>query len=126
MLFRVLEINIFADSKYLLLSIKVGNKINIPAAKIGSHGTCPKLVQSHESASCQIEDLTKFHMVKGIDNAFDHMELCLVLQAEVILSEIGVYITDINFTAEFLGSNFLLTTFSTVGKLDFQVANRKK
>ena len=27
----------------------------------------------------QIYDQTKFHMVKGIDNAFDHMELCFVL-----------------------------------------------
>ena len=28
---------------------------------------------------CQIYDQTKFHMVKGIDNAFDHMEMCFVL-----------------------------------------------
>ena len=28
---------------------------------------------------CQIYDQTKSNMVKGIDNAFDHMELCLVL-----------------------------------------------
>ena len=27
-------------------------------------------------------DQTQFHMVKGIDNAFDHMELCFVLVAE--------------------------------------------
>ena len=28
---------------------------------------------------CQVNDQTKFHMVKGIDNAFDHMELCFVI-----------------------------------------------
>ena len=28
---------------------------------------------------CQISDQTQFHMVKGIDNAFDHMEMCFVL-----------------------------------------------
>ena len=50
------------------------------------------------------------------------MELCLVLQAEVILGETGFYITEINFTAEFLGSNFSLPTFSTGSKFDFQVA----
>ena len=27
----------------------------------------------------QINDKTQFHMVKGIDNAFDHMEMCFVL-----------------------------------------------
>ena len=27
-------------------------------------------------------DQTQFHMVKGIDNAFDHMELCFVLSGE--------------------------------------------
>ena len=32
---------------------------------------------------CQIYDQTQFHMVKGIDNAFDHMELCFALSAEV-------------------------------------------
>ena len=36
------------------------------------------------TGSCQILDLTKFHMVKDIDNAFAHMELCLVSQAEVL------------------------------------------
>ena len=30
----------------------------------------------------QIYDKTQFHMVKLIDNAFDHSELCLVLSAE--------------------------------------------
>ena len=27
-------------------------------------------------------DQTQFHMVKGIDNAFGHMQLCFVLSAE--------------------------------------------
>ena len=30
---------------------------------------------------CQIYDETNFHKVKGIDNAFDRMELCFVLYA---------------------------------------------
>ena len=38
---------------------------------------------SIQPGSCQISDHTKFHMVKGIDNAFDHMELCLILQEAV-------------------------------------------
>ena len=29
----------------------------------------------------RFKTLTKSHLVKGIDNAFDHIELCLVLQA---------------------------------------------
>ena len=36
---------------------------------------CNSSVTTH----CQIYDQTKFHMVKGIHNAFDHMELCFVL-----------------------------------------------
>ena len=60
-------------------------------------------------------------MVKGIDNAFDHMELYLVLQAEVILREIGFYISKINSTVEFLGGNVLLPTFLTDGNLSFQM-----
>ena len=31
---------------------------------------------------CQSYDQTKFHQVKGIDNAFDLKELCVVLQAK--------------------------------------------
>ena len=27
---------------------------------------------------CQVNDQTKFHMVKGIDNAFDLMEFCVL------------------------------------------------
>ena len=31
-------------------------------------------------SSCEIYDKTKFHVVKGIDNAFELMKLCLVLE----------------------------------------------
>ena len=62
-------------------------------------------------------------MAEGIDNAFDHTELCLVLQVKVVLSEIGFIFTEIHFTIELSGINFLLHTFSTDGKWDFQVAS---
>ena len=72
-----------------------------------------------KSDRCQIEDYTKFYMVKGTDNAFDHTELCLVLQ-EVILRKISFYISEINSTEDFW-SNVLLPTFSTDGNLGFQM-----
>ena len=63
-------------------------------------------------------------MVKGIDNAFDYMELCLVLQAvKYFLREIGFYFPEIILTTEFPGSNFLLPTLSIGSKWDFQVAD---
>ena len=72
----VLEINFFWGSKYLLPGIKGSSKTNIPSSK---HWWpyYNNLVTIH----WQINDQTKFHMVKGIDNAFDHMELCFVLTA---------------------------------------------
>ena len=57
-------------------------------------------------------------MVKGISNALDHTELCLVLQAEeLFLSEIGFYSLEINllFNTEFSVSNFSLLTYSASG-----------
>ena len=75
----VLEINFFlAGSKYLLPSVKVGSKTNILVSKIWWPYNSPLAICT---GSCQTEDKTKSHMVKGIDNAFDYMELCLVLQA---------------------------------------------
>ena len=69
-------------------------------------------------------DKTKFHQVKGIDNAFDLKELCLVLQAKAIfhwnLASISKKLT---FTEEFLASNILIPAFSSDGKRDFQVLN---
>ena len=49
-----------------------GSSKNSSSKSCGEHW-CP--VAGH----CQINDQTKFHMVKGIDNAFDHMELCFVI-----------------------------------------------
>ena len=37
--------------------------------------------------------------------------------------KIGFYFPEIHFAAFFPGSNFLLSTFPTGGKLDFQVVN---
>ena len=67
-------------------------------------------------------------MVKSINNAFDHMELCLALQAvkqnlSNSLVKICFFFPESNFAIDFPGSSFLLPTFSTGGKYDFQVAN---
>ena len=56
-------------------------------------------------------------MAKGIGNAFDHMELCLVLQAEEFL------LLPSHYATELPGSNILPPTFSIGGKWNFQVAN---
>ena len=62
-------------------------------------------------------------MVKGIDNAFDQMELCFVLLTFISSVKVGLVFQEITFIPEFPGSNFLLPTFLTGGKWDFQVAN---
>ena len=63
-------------------------------------------------------------MVKGIGNSFYQMELCFVVQAdELFLTvEIGLFFQEITFLTEFQDINFLLPTFLTDGKWDFQVA----
>ena len=69
----VLDINFFllvASTCYLVLNVVA--KFTYLVATIGGHVT----------AQCQIYDQTKFHMVKGIANAFDHMELCFVFKTE--------------------------------------------
>ena len=38
-----------------------------------------KLIFTEKNYYVCIKDKTQFHMVKGIINAFDHMEFCLVL-----------------------------------------------
>ena len=60
----------------LLPCIKGSSKNNIPSSKYWWPWYCLAAIL------CQIYDQTHFHMVKGIDNAFDHMELCFVLSAE--------------------------------------------
>ena len=63
-------------------------------------------------------------MVKGIDNAFDHMELCFVLKNRRIISvKIGLFFQEMLSKKELPGSNFLLLSFLPGGKLDTQVAN---
>ena len=69
----MLENNLFAGSKYLLPGIQGSSKTNTPSSKHWWPNN--NLIIFH----CQIYEQTKFHMVKGIDNAFDHMELCFVL-----------------------------------------------
>ena len=74
----MLKINFFAGSKYLLPGVKGSSKTNIHSSKYWWPWNNPF------AALCQMYmyDQTQFHMVKGIDNAFDHMELCFVLSAE--------------------------------------------
>ena len=63
-------------------------------------------------------------MVKGIDNAFDHMEWCFFLHTEELFQlEIGMFFQEVTFITGFPGSNFMLPTFLTGGKWNFQVAN---
>ena len=62
-------------------------------------------------------------MVKGIDDAFDQMELCFVLLTFTSSVKVGLVFQEITFIPEFPGSNFLLPIFLTGGKWDFQVAN---
>ena len=52
---------------------------------------------------------------------FDCIELCLVLKAKAILNEIGFYITENNFTAELLGSNFFATNLFNRWQKGFSV-----
>ena len=66
-------------SKYVLPGIKGGSKTNIPSSNYG--WPCNSPVTTHY----QIYDQTKFHMVKGIDSAFDHVELCFILLTEELL-----------------------------------------
>ena len=45
------------------------------------------------------------------------------MNKRIISVEIGLFFQEITFITEFPGSNFLLPTFLTGGKWDFQVAN---
>ena len=61
--------------------IDCSSKTNIPN---GKHCLLfNKAVTTH----CKINDRTKFHMVKSIDNAFDHMELCFAYKQKNLISE---------------------------------------
>ena len=65
-------------------------------------------------------------MVKGIDNAFDHMELCFVIYRvgrTIISVKKQLALLRNYFHNRVQGSNFLLPTFLTGGNLSFQVAN---
>ena len=57
----------------MLPGIKGSGKTNITSSNTAG------LITTWFTNNCQIYDQIKFHMVKGIDNAFDHMELCFVL-----------------------------------------------
>ena len=67
----------------MLLSKKVGSKTNIPGSEIDCHLTA-LLASTLEFIRCKTKQNS---MVNGIDSAYDHIELCLVLQTEVILKE---------------------------------------
>ena len=49
--------------------------------------------------------------------------VCCLITTRIISVKIGLFFQEITFKTEFPGSNFLLPTFLTGGKSDFQVAN---
>ena len=67
---------------YLLPGLKVSSKTNIPSSKKngGSETAHLPLVLAVDRSKTKQNSI----MVKSIDNAFDQMELCLVLLVEVI------------------------------------------
>ena len=69
------KLTFFAGCKYLLPGLKGNSKLSYLVANIGSHMTA-------QLPPCQIYDQTTFHMVKGIYNAFDQMELCFGLRKQ--------------------------------------------
>ena len=82
-------------------------------------------INSPVTTHCQIYDQTKFHIVKGKDNSFDHnygIVFCPI-NKRIISVKIGLFLQAITFKKEFPDSNFLLTTLLTGGKWNFQVAN---
>ena len=96
----MLEINFFCSSKDMLPGIKGSSKTKIPSSKYW--WLCNSLV----ATICQIYGQTQFHMIKGIDNASDHMKLCFV----IISVKISMFFQEISSITEFPGSNFLLPT----------------
>ena len=63
-------------------------------------------------------------MAKGILNTFDHYRIVFCLISIIFISvKIGFFFQEITFITEFPGSNFMLPTFLTGRKWDFQVAN---
>ena len=63
-------------------------------------------------------------MVKGIDDAFDHMELCFIfISRRIFFSENWIVLPRNYFITEFPDSNFLLPMFLTGSKWDFQMAD---
>ena len=85
--------------KYLLPGVKVISETNIPGGLVTA--ILPPMMVPDKVKTKQISI-----MVKGIDNAFDHMELCLVLLSEVFSSVIGFYFTEISYTAEIFATYF--------------------
>ena len=60
-------------------------------------------------------------MVKGIDNAFDHLELCLVFYAEEsLIVKIGFYFPEINFATVFSAATFCYILFLHVANWIFR------
>ena len=91
----------------MLPDLKASSETYIPGSKTWRP---EKNTFAIQPGSCQIYDQTEFHKVKGIDNAFDLMQLCLVLLAEAYRFQ------ELTFTKEFKGTKFLLPTFSSGGR----------
>ena len=115
----VLENNIFllvASACYLVF--KVVAKLTYLVAIIGGHA-CNSIVTAH----CQIYNQTKFHLVKSLIMPLTIRNCVLSYKKKNCFSKIGLFLQEITFRTEFPGSNFLLPTFLTGGKWDFQVTN---
>ena len=70
----------FCRSQILAVGVKVGSKPNIPGSKIGCHLTA-LLASTLVCVRCKTKQNSIWSM--ALNNAFDHVELCLVLQTEV-------------------------------------------
>ena len=106
----VLEINFFVSSKYMLPGIQGSSKTNTP-------GPYNNLVTIH----CQIYVQMKFHMVKGIDNAFDYMELCF--GSRIISLKMGLFFHEITFITELPGSELFATQVFNRWQMGFSGQN---
>ena len=78
-----------------MLVFKVVAKLTCLVANIEGHVKVHVGRKSLVTTHFQIYDQTKFHMVKGIDNAFDHMELFYLINRRIISVKIGFFLQDI-------------------------------
>ena len=101
---KVWNFNILLANDVVNVEQPAPSKTNIPSSN--HWWPCNSPVTTH----CQIYDQTKSHMVKGINNAFDHTELCLSYKQNIYFSENLLVLPRNYFQNRVPGSNFLLPT----------------